>query len=172
MAKIVSLLKSFYLPVLLGVLAIFWAGMILGVAFIATPAKFLAPSLTLEAAIEVGQATFHVFNKIECGFGAACFFLGYLFKRKKEYALLMSACILLLIETVYLLPSLDRRIALLLAGEEVPASKVHLFYVLCEIGKFVSLLVAGAMAIVRLREGTKEPSQNSQKVHTVQSAYK
>jgi hypothetical protein len=35
-----------------------WAGMLLGVSFIATPAKFLAPSLPLAQALDVGRSSF------------------------------------------------------------------------------------------------------------------
>lgn len=42
-----------------------WAGLIVGVSFIATPVKFQAPNLTMPVALEVGKATFHLFNVIE-----------------------------------------------------------------------------------------------------------
>ena len=42
-----------------------WAGLLLGVAFVATPAKFLAPSLPLAQALDVGRWTFHVLSIIE-----------------------------------------------------------------------------------------------------------
>ena len=44
-----------------------WAGLILGVSFIATPVKFQAPHLTMPVALEVGKATFHLFNMIKWG---------------------------------------------------------------------------------------------------------
>jgi hypothetical protein len=43
--------------------AILWLGLLLGVSFLATPAKFLAPSLALPVALDVGRHTFAVFNK-------------------------------------------------------------------------------------------------------------
>ena len=47
-----------------------WAGLLLGVSFIATPAKFLAPSLPMAQALDVGRWTFHVLGLIEWGFVA------------------------------------------------------------------------------------------------------
>lgn len=35
-------------------LAVLWAGLLLGVSFLATPVKFLAPSLSLPVALDVG----------------------------------------------------------------------------------------------------------------------
>lgn len=34
-------------------------------AFLATPAKFLAPSLPLAVALDVGRHTFQVYNRVE-----------------------------------------------------------------------------------------------------------
>ena len=48
-----------------------WAGVLLGVSFIATPAKFLAPSLPMAEALDVGRWTFHVLSLVEWGFAAA-----------------------------------------------------------------------------------------------------
>lgn len=46
-------------------LYLLWAGIILGVSFIATPAKFLAPDLSLIEALQVGRATFRVLGVVE-----------------------------------------------------------------------------------------------------------
>jgi hypothetical protein len=43
--------------------------MILGVSFLATPAKFMASSITLPVALDAGRHAFSVLNKIECGLG-------------------------------------------------------------------------------------------------------
>lgn len=42
-----------------------WVGMLLGVSFLATLAKFVAPSLTLPVALDVDRRTFGDFNPIE-----------------------------------------------------------------------------------------------------------
>ena len=46
-------------------IAMLWLGQLIGVAFLATPAKFLAPGLSLPVALDVGRQTFYVFNKVE-----------------------------------------------------------------------------------------------------------
>lgn len=46
-------------------LASAWAGFLAGVSFLATPVKFLAPSLTLPVALDVGRQTFFAFNRSE-----------------------------------------------------------------------------------------------------------
>lgn len=47
--------------------ATLWLGLLIGVSFLATPVKFQAPSLTLATALEVGQATFALFTRVEWG---------------------------------------------------------------------------------------------------------
>jgi hypothetical protein len=42
-----------------------WSGLLIGVSFVATPAKFLAPSLQLPQALDVGRWTFHVLTLME-----------------------------------------------------------------------------------------------------------
>lgn len=44
------------------IVSLVWAGMIVGVSGLATPAKFVAPSLNLPIALEVGRVTFQVFR--------------------------------------------------------------------------------------------------------------
>jgi hypothetical protein len=57
-------------PITRTIAAIFfiWAGLLIGVSFVATPAKFLAPSLALAQALDVGRWTFYVLAWIEWGF--------------------------------------------------------------------------------------------------------
>lgn len=44
-----------------------WLGMLIGVSFIGTPAKFGAATLSLPVALDVGRTTFALFNWIEWG---------------------------------------------------------------------------------------------------------
>ncbi|MDQ2891994.1 MAG: hypothetical protein M3R64_02735 [Pseudomonadota bacterium] len=50
-------------------IATVWAGTIVGVSFIATPAKFRAASLTIPIALDVGRTTFRVSLAVELLFG-------------------------------------------------------------------------------------------------------
>ena len=44
---------------------LFRAGLSVGVAFLATPARFLAPSLSLPAALDLGRQTFRAYHTTE-----------------------------------------------------------------------------------------------------------
>ena len=51
----------------LGAVILLWAGVLLGVSFLAAPLKFAAPGLNLPVAMEIGRQEFHVLNLVETG---------------------------------------------------------------------------------------------------------
>ena len=113
-----------------------WLGLLLGVSFLATPAKFLAPSLTLAIALDVGRAAFAIWNIAEWLALGLLLLLGLLGKAGRFFllaALLLLA--LLLIQTAILLPALDERVAAIIAGRQPPSSWHHLFYIVIDVAK-------------------------------------
>lgn len=60
------------------VAATLWLGPLLGVSFLATPTKLLAPSLILPVALDVGRHTFSVFNKDEWLLSIVLLLLGWM----------------------------------------------------------------------------------------------
>ncbi|MCW5716877.1 MAG: hypothetical protein KIS68_03485 [Bauldia sp.] len=121
--------------------ALLWAGLLLGVSFLATPVKFTAQSLTLPVALDVGQATFHLLAKIEW-VALALLVITAVSARLPlwHFAVIALVAACLLVQTLALLPSLDARVAAIIAGEAVPASSLHLAYVACEMLKLILLL--------------------------------
>jgi hypothetical protein len=106
--------------------ALLWCGILLGVSFLATPAKFLAPSLTLPVALDVGRQTFMVFNRLEwllCVAAAPLWVLGA--RSRTTGVLIAIACGIVLIETFWLLPLLDARVGLVIRGQ-APEPSSHL----------------------------------------------
>lgn len=66
-----------------------WAGLSIGVAFLATAAKFLAPSLSLPVALDVGRQTFRVYNRAELVLLAALIILGVWSKGRRDWYLVL-----------------------------------------------------------------------------------
>ncbi len=118
--------------------------MVLGVSFIATPAKFLASSLGTRTAFDVGRATFELFNTIEVGLSIVLLAL-VLYDRKRVSTAVLTVCLLTITATqaFVLLPVLSDRVSAIVAGFGVPPSNVHSLYVFMEITK-IGLLVAVA----------------------------
>jgi len=102
-------------------LVMLWIGTLLGVSFLATPAKFLAPSLTLPVALDVGRQTFAVFNKIEWVYIVVCALLIAIGPRNRlGSAGLVAVAILSALQMGWLLPELDVRVGTIIAGGQPP----------------------------------------------------
>ena len=121
-----------------------WIGLVLGLSFIEAPLKFQAPGITTKLGLGIGRLVFGALNKIEIVF--SIFFLMASVKGYKHFGnLLMGALaiiiLIVLIQSVYLLPALDARAALILADQEPAPSMHHLWYVGCEVGKLILLFI-------------------------------
>ncbi|TXL73498.1 hypothetical protein FHP25_20985 [Vineibacter terrae] len=126
----------------------FWIGLLVGVSFLATPAKFLAPSLSLPVALDVGRHTFAIFSKAEWLLAASLLVI-LLAGRRSSLAILGGglAAVLVAVEAAWLLPVLDQRVGLIIAGQQPPASNLHEAYIAIEGVKLLSLgLVASVTA--------------------------
>lgn len=123
------------------VIAAAWAGLILGVSFVATPAKFLAPSITLPVALDVGRATFRISLLIEMLFSLSLIAAGLLavgWSGKTIVAL--TLLIALIAQRFALLPILDERVSLVMAGIPLPPSWHHLAWIAADTARFLLLL--------------------------------
>lgn len=123
-----------------------WVGLILGVSFLATPIKFQAPNLTMPVALEVGKATFHLFNSVEWGVIILLIILTKISPdiRKKWLmcGLLFAA---LSIQSFWLLPALDIRTDIVIAGGQPSLGYLHWLYIIIECFKLFLMLTASWM---------------------------
>ncbi len=124
--------------------ALIWAGMVLGVSFLATPAKFLAPSLPRPVALDVGRHTFRMFGRVEAALAALLGLRAAGSKRRRLFAL--APGLVVLAQTLWLRPLLDARTQQVIAGRELPPSDLHLGYVAGESAKLAALLALGLTA--------------------------
>lgn len=129
-----------------------WAGVVIGVSFIATVAKFGAPSLTRPVALDVGAHTFAMLARIEWGLLAvlALLILAAGVSRLRAAFFILIAAILLG-EAFWLFPQLHARTALVIAGQSLPPSPLHAISVAAESSKVI-LLALFAMFESRRRE--------------------
>ena len=120
-----------------------WAGLILGVSFIATPIKFQAPNLTMPVALEVGKVTFHLFNMIEWSVITAIIILTAMSSNfPKKWLMPVSLLGLISLQTFWLLPVLDVRTDEVIAGGIPAPGHYHWFYVAAEILKLSLTIMA------------------------------
>jgi hypothetical protein len=124
------------------VTALIWLGLLLGVSFLATPVKFLAPSLSLPVALDVGRYTFMALSRIEMIAAAVllgCAVLGARNKLIRTAALLTAAVVAL--QVLWLLPLLDARVEVIIQGGTPLPSFLHDIYVGAEAMKGLLLAI-------------------------------
>ncbi|MEM9259207.1 MAG: hypothetical protein AAGA62_06135 [Bacteroidota bacterium] len=137
-------MKNRMLRILPVIITFVWTGMVLGVSFLEAPLKFQAPDITLRLGLGIGRLVFGVLNKIEIVFAvtlAVSLVVGKVSWRANfPYPLVFMV---LLVQTAWLLPVMDARAELILAGQEVPSTYHHLLYIILEVSKVLLLLVGG-----------------------------
>jgi hypothetical protein len=129
-------------PAALATVALVWAGMILGVAFIAVPAQFSAPDLSRPLGIDVTRQVFTAFGRIELGLAAVTLVLALVVRPGPIlWALLVLLWLMVAAQSAWLLPVLDMRADQLLQGQEPAPGPWHGLFVGSEITKLVALLL-------------------------------
>ena len=127
-----------------------WAGLSIGVAFLATPVKFAAPSLSLPVALDVGRHTFRVYNEVELGLLVLLVVLGTWSRtRRSAYLALSVPAVIVAAQALWLIPSLDARVSTILAGGQPASSSLHVVYIGLEMLKVVWLLGFGLSVLRR-----------------------
>ena len=130
----------------IGILAItfIWVGMVLGISFLEAPLKFQAPGITLELGLGIGQLVFGALTKIEMVFSLLLIALLSLSRvEQRIWYYFIIPLLIVIIDNAILMPILDSRIELILAGTEPPPSNAHLWYVILEFLKLIALIICG-----------------------------
>jgi hypothetical protein len=132
----------------LGALIMLWAGVLIGVSFLAAPAKFNATRLSLPVAMEVGRQEFGILNRVEIGFAVITLALAALARPGRTVALGLAIAVLVVaVQALWLLPVLDARALSIIQGESPQPAPWHTLYVVLEVLKLLALLVAGWLAL-------------------------
>jgi hypothetical protein len=147
-------------------LLLVWGGLGLGVAFVATPAKFLAPSLTLDVALDVGRNTFWALNRLDLVVAAGMLALGiWASNWRRWFAALLLPVALVVLEAGWLRPALNHELGEVLAGRS-PAvrSPLHQAYVVAELLKVAALIgwgLIGGELLSPAADGLREPATDA-----------
>ena len=135
-----------YLKLLQIAIPFIWFGMVGAISFMETPLKFRAPNITLTLGLGIGKIVFQMLNRIEIVF--AVLMLGLLFFARPAgvfaFYVFGAICVLLILQTVWLLPLLVARADQVIAGTTAPAPKTHLIFIAFEVVKFILLFILGA----------------------------
>jgi hypothetical protein len=143
-------------------LAWVWAGMAAGVSFIAAPAKFQAPSLTLPVALDVGHHVFWTFHTIQLGLTVVAVGLASMSQNKKLRGIIAVVVVLFLAQHLYLLPQLDVQTAAVQAGGSQARTALHVAYAGAEVVKVIALFALGWISL-RMKPADLAPSAHGER---------
>lgn len=134
-----------------------WFGLLLGVSCIEAPLKFYAPGITLALGLGIGRLVFGVMNKVEIvlGIGLLVSFLMTQPHARFVKVAIGIVLLLLLLETVWLLPLLDIRAQAVIDGTGAPYSNMHIVYIAFDMVKFFLLLAIGVISTRNMSRALK-----------------
>jgi hypothetical protein len=121
-----------------------WLGMVLAISFLEAPLKFRAPGVTIPVGLGIGRLVFRALNAVEAVLAVvviAAIAVGG--APAGITALTVIVAVLLLAQLAAVRPCLNRRSDRILAGEELPRSRSHFWYVGLELLKVVALIALG-----------------------------
>ncbi len=123
-----------------------WIGFVCAISFMEAWLKFRAPGVTVHLGLGIGRIVFNALNKVEWVL-AITIAINLLFAKNTIFQwntiAYLIPLLLLLVQTVWLLPLLDARAQLHIDGTAVPPSNLHFYFIAVEFVKVVSLVVFG-----------------------------
>ncbi|WP_318640285.1 hypothetical protein [Flavobacterium ardleyense] len=131
----------------LAIVSVFlWIGFVCAISFMEAWLKFRAPGVTLPIGLGIGRMVFAALNMMEWLF--AILIAANLVMSKNKITSFSNLAyfiplLMLLLQTFWLLPSLDSRAEIYIQGQVPPASTLHYYYVGVEIIKVVCLSIFG-----------------------------
>ncbi|HEY0743522.1 MAG TPA: hypothetical protein VGD40_18770 [Chryseosolibacter sp.] len=122
-----------------------WIGFVASISFMEAWLKFTAPGVSLLEGLAIGQIVFDALNKVELAL-ATVILVSYLFgdlRTLRNEWLVWIAFAIIVVQSIYILPTLSHRIDHYLAGKQVPSSPLHTVYVALEVVKITVLFLYG-----------------------------
>ncbi|CAM4093682.1 hypothetical protein [Gillisia hiemivivida] len=123
-----------------------WLGFVGAISFMEAWLKFRAPGVTLSLGLGIGRLVFDALNKVEWVLAFAVL-ANLIFAKARFFSLknlfYFIPLLLLIFQSIWVLPALDARAELIIQGQELASSYLHFYYVGMEIVKVVCLFVFG-----------------------------
>lgn len=123
-----------------------WVGFVGAISFMEAWLKFQAPGITLELGLGIGKLVFNALNKVEWMLAISILINQAMFKTSLYSGRIIwywTALIILIVQSVWLLPALDARAEAHINNETMAPSNIHFYYIAAEALKEISLIVFG-----------------------------
>lgn len=119
-----------------------WVGLIIGLGFIETPLKFLAPGMTLELALGLGRLVLTTLDLIGVAMLAVITALSIRPRLGRPGWLTLGGLwLVLLVQVVVIRPLLNARTDLVLSGAEAGESQLHTVYIAADVLLLLGLVI-------------------------------
>ncbi|MDN3260743.1 hypothetical protein QWJ26_13145 [Streptomyces sp. CSDS2] len=127
-----------------GAVTFVWLGMVLAISFLEAPLKFRAPGVTVTVGLGIGRLVFRALNAVEAVLAAVVLVTVAVGGAPAGIVAPTAAvAALLAVQLAVVRPVLNRRSDRVLAGEDLPRSRSHLWYVALEVLKTIALVILG-----------------------------
>ena len=153
------------------ILVALWIGFVCAISFMEAWLKFTASGITLPLGLGIGRVVFAALNRVEWTIalliGISLWRIRWRFNPRILFFIVIPLFILLL-QTVWLLPALDSRASIWIAGGTPPPSPIHWIYISLEVVKVLALISLLVLWIVKpdsFIAGYKKPTQTSHVPH-------
>ncbi len=125
-----------------------WLGMVIAISFLEAPLKFRAPGVTLPIGLGIGRLVFRALHIAELLL-AVILAIGLLTEMPTARISFSGAVPVaaLVVQIGFVRPLLSRGSDRVLAGEDVPRSRAHYWYVGLEVVKVIGLLATGVQLL-------------------------
>lgn len=122
-------------------LPMLWLGMVLAISFLETPLKFRAPGVTTALGLGIGRIVFRALNTVESVLAVLLLVAAVVLGSPGAVWVWLGLAVgILLVQVAVVRPPLSRRSDRVLAGEELPRSTAHYWYIGLEVAKVVVLI--------------------------------
>jgi len=134
------------------VIGLIWAGVSLGGALIAAPAKFRASSLDMPTVLDIGRAQFVWLGNTE--WALLLLLIGALFLSRYDldWLFYLLPIILFLIQQLGLMPRLDAITLERINGSSASSGYLHIIFIAAEVLKFLALVSISIFTLITLTE--------------------
>lgn len=134
-----------------------WIGFVCSISFMEAWLKFRAPQVSLPIGLSIGRLVFTALNQVEWGLAGCIAVIAFVSKRKLEKPIFFSIPVFILVlQTSFLLPSLNAKAEQMIQGMAPPPSLAHFSYIFLEIVKVISLFIFGINILYHLAVGQKK----------------
>jgi hypothetical protein len=132
-----------------------WIGFVCAISFMEAWLKFQAPGVTLSIGLGIGRLVFGVLNKVEWVLAVAIV-IGLMSSKTSLFKggnfFFLIPLVLLLIQSIWMLPKLDERALQHIQEGDIANSNLHFYYVGAEVIKLACLLVFGIKQFQEIKE--------------------